>query len=90
MTEIRYSVGDISGKISWVASEYFGELTGRTFYLKEMEAEQINQLEGLTAVGKLLLSAVAGAVIQHLLDQGVESKIIFGSGEFRVLATDGG
>lgn len=73
MTEIKYEVGEVTGEIEWVASEYFGELKGRKFDLGKMEAVEIARLEDLSEVGKLLLSAVAGAIIQHLLDAGVEA-----------------
>lgn len=74
----------ISGEIVWAASEYFGELSGRTYSLGEMEAVKIDQLPNLSPVAKLLLSAVAGAIIQHLLDQGVPADQIFSAGTFQI------
>lgn len=84
MTEIKYEVGEVAGEIEWAASEYFGELKGREFDLGKMEAAEIARLEDLSEVGKLLLSAVAGAIIQHLLDAGVKAEEIFGEGKFWV------
>lgn len=86
MTEIQYQVGDKAGAIYWAASEYFGELMGREFALGKMEATEIEKMEDLSLVGRILLSAVAGAVIQHLLDAGVEAKEIFEVGKFWVVA----
>ncbi len=90
MTRITYQVNSpakppITGEIIWAASEYFGELTGRTYSLGEMEATKINQMTDFSPVAKLLLSAVAGAIIQHLLDQGVPADQIFAYGTFQVV-----
>lgn len=74
----------ITGEIVWAASEYFGELAGRTYNLGEMEAVKIDQMSALSPVAKLLLSAVAGAIIQHLLDQNLSADQIFSSGTFRI------
>ncbi len=85
MIEIRYEVGETTGTIGWAASEYFGELKGREFALGEMEAVQIETMENLTTTGKILLSAVAGAVIQYLIDTGVAPEKIFVEGKMEVL-----
>lgn len=90
MTRIIYQVKSpgqelISGEIFWAASEYFGELTGQTYSLGEMEAVKINQISTLPPVAKLLLSAVAGAIIQRLLDEGVAADLIFSAGTFEVI-----
>lgn len=82
--EITYEVGKYKGQIIWAASEYFGELVGRNFGLGEMEATQIERLSGLSPTAKLLLLAVAGAIIQRLLDSGVEPETIFNDGKFRI------
>lgn len=74
----------ITGEIVWAASEYFGELAGQTYNLGEMEAVKIDQMPALSPVAKLLLSAVAGAVIQHLLDQNLPAEQIFSSGTFQI------
>lgn len=86
MTKITYSLPTISGHIFWSASEKFSELAGKTFHLGKMEAVEIEKLEEISMVAKILLSAVAGAVIQHLLDKGVEAKEIFEHGTFFVKA----
>lgn len=84
MTEISYTVGTENGVIHWAAAEQFDELTGRTFYLNQMEATQIEKMEDLSITAKILLSAVAGAVIQHLIDKGIEAEQIFSKGSFIV------
>lgn len=84
MNRISYQVGSISGEIVWAASEYFGELTGKTYRLSAMEAVDIAKLDHLSLTAKLLLSAVAGAIIQHLLDQGLPAPDIFTDGTFTV------
>ena len=70
MTTIYYTLGPNSGSIIWAASEAFDELRGKTYHLGHMEATAIVQLKDLSTTAKILLSAVAGALIQHLLDQG--------------------
>ena len=85
MTTIKYQVGAQKGMITWAASEYFGELTGKTYALGEMEATQIEPIADLSITAKLLLSAVAGAIIQHLLDQGIPAAEIFEKGTFTIL-----
>lgn len=83
--EIFYKVDELEGKIIWAASEYFGELMGREYHLGMLEATQIASLQdNLTETARILLSAVAGAVIQHLLDQGVDVKMIFEQGKLQV------
>ncbi len=84
MTRIEYEVGERKGEIDWVASEYFGELKGREYELGKMEATEIEKMGNLSVTGKILLSAVAGAVIQHLLDEGVEAEEIFGAGKMKI------
>ena len=74
----------IAGEIVWAASEYFGELVGQTYSLGEMEAVKIDQMSSLSPVAKLLLSAVAGAIIQHLLDQNIPADQIFAFGTFQI------
>lgn len=82
--EIFYQVGERKGKIVWAASEYFGELEGKTYNLGEMEAVMIAKMTELSLTAQLLLSAVAGAVIQHLIDQGVVVEEIFNYGTFTI------
>ena len=47
-------------------------------------ASEIVQLKDLSTTAKILLSAVAGALIQHLLDQGYPANQIFQTGSFQV------
>lgn len=82
MTEITYEIQENKGKIFWAASEHFDELTEKVFYLGDMEAEKIEELTDYSSTAKILLSAVAGAIIQHLLDKKIEAKEIFDSGKF--------
>ena len=84
MTVIEYTVGGIVGEIAWEASEYFGELAGRDYYLGKMEAAEIVKLTDLSVTARILLSAVAGAIIQRLLDQGITAEKIFSQGIFTV------
>ena len=84
MTPIKYTIGKESGEIIWSASETFDELRGKTYNLGQMEAVEIEQLSDLSITAKILLSAVAGAIIQHLLDQGYEADTIFQSGAFEI------
>lgn len=84
MQQITYKVEVNSGEIVWAASEYFGELTGKTYALGKMQAVDIAELDELSLTAKLLLSAVAGAIIQRLLDQGISAREIFSDGEFTI------
>lgn len=84
MTRIEYRLGERKGEIYWAASEYFGELEGREYELGKMEATEIEKIGDLSVTGKILLSAVAGAVIQHLLDEGMGVEEIFGDGRMMV------
>lgn len=71
-------------KIEWSLSEYFGELKGKKFMLNKMAAEQIEIINNLSETAKILLSAVAGAVIQHLIDNNCQIDNIFETGYFIV------
>lgn len=71
-------------KIEWALSEYFGELKGKKFMLNKMAAEQIEMINNLSETAKILLSAVAGAVIQHLIDNNCQIDNIFETGYFIV------
>lgn len=84
MTRVTYWVKDQMGVIEWGLVEQFDELRGKTWRLDEMAAEKIVQLDELSETAKILLSAVAGAVIQHLMDLGLDTKMVFESGNFRV------
>lgn len=83
MTEIIYQVKGVEeGSIYWAAAEEFEELKNNIYDLGRMEAKDIYNLQELSVVAKILLSAVAGAVIQHLLDAGVSSENTFSDGKF--------
>ena len=71
-------------QIEWALSEYFGELKGKKFMLNKMAAEQIEMINNLSDTAKILLSAVAGAVIQHLIDNNCPIDNIFENGYFIV------
>lgn len=84
MTTIEYRVGEVKGEIVWSASEVFDELRGRVFDLGKMEAVEIEKEDTLSIRAKILLSAVAGALIQYLFDQGYDAQTVFQKGEFVV------
>ena len=69
-------------QIEWALSECFGELKGMKFMLNKMAADQIVTLNNLSEIAKILLSAVAGAVIQHLIDNNCNIDSIFENGYF--------
>ncbi len=69
-------------KIEWALSEYFEELKGMKFMLNSVAADQIIKLNNLSEIAKILLSAVAGAVIQHLIDNNCNIESIFENGYF--------
>ena len=82
MQIIEIVVEDKKYQIEWALSEYFGELKGMKFMLNEVAADQIVKIDNLSEVAKILLSAVAGAVIQYLIDVGCDIDSIFNSGYF--------
>lgn len=84
MTTITYHVGSETGSITWAAAEQFRELEGKEFRLGAMEATKLSEMTGLSFTATLLLSAVAGAVIQHLLDKNFPAERIFQDGVFVV------
>lgn len=69
-------------QIEWALSEYFGELKGKKFMLNKMAADQIVIINNMSETAKILLSAVAGAVIQHLIDNNCQINSIFENGYF--------
>lgn len=71
-------------QIEWAISEHFDELKGKEYKLNQMAADQIETINDLSITAKLLLSAVAGAVIQHLIDNKYSIDIIFTKGYFIV------
>lgn len=71
-------------QIEWALSEYFDELKGMKFMLNNVAADQIVKINNLSETAKILLSAVAGAVIQHLMDNNCQIDSIFKNGYFIV------
>ena len=69
-------------QIEWALSEYFDELKGKKFMLNEVAADQIIMINTLSETAKILLSAVSGAVIQHLIDNNCKVDSIFENGYF--------
>ena len=77
---IEISVEDKKFQIEWALSEHFGELKGKKFMLNELAADQIVKLNNLSEIAKILLSAVAGAAIQYVIDNNCSVESIFESG----------
>ena len=71
-------------QIEWALSEFFDELKGMKFMLNNVAADQIVMMDNLSETAKILLSAVAGAVIQHLIDNNCSIDSIFEKGCFVV------
>lgn len=71
-------------QIEWALSEHFDELKGMKFMINQMAADQIVKDNNLSEIAKILLSAVAGAVIQHLIDNNCNIDSIFKNGYFIV------
>ena len=69
-------------QIEWNLSEHFDELKEKKFMLNEMAADQIVKINNLSETAKILLSAVAGAVIQYLLDNNCPVNSKFEKGYF--------
>ncbi len=82
--KIIYKIDEQQGKIYWAASESFKELTGKEFRLGELEAIMIHERNDLSDTAKILLSAVAGAAIQHLMDKDIPAAYIFKNGSIKV------
>lgn len=84
MQIIEIAVEDKKYQIEWALSEYFDELKGKKFMCNEVAADQIIMMNNLSETAKILLSAVAGAVIQHLIDKDCPIDSIFKNGYFVV------
>ncbi|MDR0463324.1 MAG: hypothetical protein LBG64_03855 [Pseudomonadales bacterium] len=84
MTKITYQVGDKDGFIVWGISEQFNELRGKTYRLDQMAAKQIVEMDDISVVAKILLSAIAGSILQRLMDEGMPIEVIFETGTFEV------
>ena len=69
-------------QIEWALSEYFDELKGMKCMLNEVAANQIVTIDYLSETAKILLSAVAGAAIQYLMDNNCPIDSIFKNGYF--------
>ena len=82
MQIIEIIVDNKKYQIEWALSEYFDELKGMKFMLNEVAAEQIIKISNLSETAKILLSAVAGAAIQHLIDNNCDIDSIFKNGYF--------
>ena len=82
--KIEITVDEKQFQIEWNLSEHFDELKGMKFMLNEMAADQIVNINNMSETAKILLSAVAGAVIQYLMDNNVSLDSIFGNGFFIV------
>ena len=81
---IEIIVDDKEYQIEWNISEHFDELKERKFMLNEMAADQIVKIDDMSETAKILLSAVAGAVIQYLIDIKINIDSIFENGYFIV------
>ena len=81
---IEIMVENKNYEIEWALSEHFGELKGNKFMLNKMAADQIVMIDSLSETAKILLSAVAGAVIQHLIDNNCQIDKIFKNGYFTI------
>lgn len=81
---IEINIENKSYQIEWALSEHFEELKGKKFMLNKMAADQIVMINDLSEIAKILLSAVAGAVIQHLMDNNCQIDSIFENGYFIV------
>lgn len=79
---IEINVDNKKYQIEWALSEYFDELKGMRLMLNKVAADQIVMIDNLSETAKILLSAVAGAVIQHLIDNNCKIDSIFNNGYF--------
>ena len=84
MQVIEIFLEDNRYQIEWALSEHFDELKGMKFNLNEVAADQIIIINNLSETAKILLSAVAGAVIQYLIDNNLKIDSIFNKGYFIV------
>ena len=71
-TNFRSGKFDIFHELPWVTYEDFSEIIkSPPLAICDSEAESIERLEGLSIRSKILLSAVAGAAIQFLIDNDI-------------------
>ena len=79
---IEINVDNKKYQIEWNLSEHFDEIKAMKFMLNKMAADQIVRINNISETAKILLSAVAGAVIQHLIDNNCQINSIFENGYF--------
>lgn len=82
MQIIEIIVDNKKYQIEWALSEHFDKLKSMKFKFNEVAANQIIKINKLSEIEKILLSGVAGAVIQHLIDKDCPIDKIFKSGYF--------
>lgn len=80
MQAIEIIVDDNKYQIEWALSEHFDELKGKKYMLNKVAADQIVMINDLSEIAKILLSAVAGAAIQHLIDNNCSIDSIINKG----------
>lgn len=80
MQIIEIVVDNKKYQIEWAISEHFDELKGKKYMLNNVAADQIAKISDLSEIAKILLSAVAGAAIQYLIDNGCKIDSIFTNG----------
>ena len=78
----RFGGFDIFYDIPWLANEDFDELINfGSIRINETSAEKIEAINGLSLRAKILLSAIAGAAIQYLIDKDIPF-----TGEWEIMA----
>lgn len=60
--------GYLIDTINWAIDEDFSELTKIRIAFNKTSAADIMKMDNISDYAKILLSAVAGAVIQHVID----------------------
>lgn len=92
MIRINYDIPKINvqGQLVWAADEDFTELLNLNteFHIGEMRAVDIVQMKRLSTQSQILLSAVAGALIQHLINNKVDLQEAFNAGFFYIRYVD--
>lgn len=70
--KIKIYVNEDAYQIEWAVQENFSEIMNEKFYIFDMKAETImEKYHDISEYSRILLSAVAGAVIQYLIDNNV-------------------
>lgn len=89
MARINYRIPNIpDGSIPWLANECFIELVGKEFHIGKVKAVDIVEMKDLSIESMILLSAVAGALIQHLYDKHANMSNVFEYGKFSIELTE--